>query len=63
LLCHHPDYFTFTIVTRDGRTEATGDRWDFEAAADLTIGSFQERLKATAEALLADPNRAYTLAA
>ncbi|WP_438275130.1 hypothetical protein [Nitrobacter sp.] len=60
---HHRDYFEFTIVTRDGRTEATGDRWDFEAAADLTTGSFQDRMRATAEILLADPNRAYTLAA
>jgi hypothetical protein len=59
----HRDYFEFTIVTRDGRTEATGDRWDVEAAADLTTGSFQDRLRATAEILLADPNRAYTLAA
>jgi hypothetical protein len=60
---HHRDYFEFTIVTRDGRTEATGDRWDFEAAADLTTDSFQDRLKATIERLLADPNRAYTRAA
>lgn len=58
---HHPDYFAFAIVTRDGRTIATGDRWDVEVAADMIDGSLRERAKAIAERLLADPNRVYTL--
>lgn len=57
---HSRDYFEFRIITRDGGTIADGDRWDVYGKLDHASGGTpRERLRAAAEQLLVDPNRAY----
>lgn len=60
---HSRDYFEFRIITRDGRTIADGDTWDVYGKIDhASEDTPRDRLRAAAERLLADPNRAYPAA-
>lgn len=52
-----PDYFTFTISTRDPKVYAIGDRWDFWDYSAKRYGTPREYWVSECERMLAHPHR------